>query len=52
MGSVLQSGTAQPDLPLAEVYGPAVILTNRREVSLSERRMVLYTYSAPRRQPS
>src|SRR4029077_11447184 len=23
-GSVLPSGTAQPDLPLAEVYGPAV----------------------------
>ena len=34
-------------LPLAEVYGPAVILTNHREVPLSERRMVLYTYSAP-----
>src|SRR5207253_7915784 len=31
-GSVLPSGTAQPDLPLAEVYGPAVILTNHREV--------------------
>src|SRR5882724_8119904 len=46
-GSVLPSGTAQPDLPLAEVYGPAVILTNHREVPLSERRMVLYTYSAP-----
>jgi len=46
-GSVLPSGTAQPDLPLAEGYGPAVILTNHREVSLSERRMVLYTYSAP-----
>jgi len=39
-------------LPLAEVYGPAVILTNHREVPLSEGRMVLYTYSAPRRQPS
>ena len=37
------------DLPLAEVYGPAVILTNHREFPLSERRMVLYTYSAPRR---
>jgi len=47
MGSVLQSGTAQPDLPLAEVCGPAVILTSHREVPLSERRMVLYTYSAP-----
>src|SRR5438132_1652998 len=46
-GSILLSGTAQPDLPLAEVYGPAVILTNHREVPLSERRMVLYTYSAP-----
>src|SRR6266404_2067124 len=46
-GSVLPSGTAQPDLPLAEVYGPVVILTNHREVPLSERRMVLYTYSAP-----
>jgi hypothetical protein len=34
-------------LLLAEVYGPAVILTNHREVPLSERRMVLYTYSAP-----
>src|SRR5439155_9200379 len=45
--SVLPSGTAQPDLPLAEVYGPAVILTSHREVPLSERRMVLYTYSAP-----
>src|SRR5438445_11284881 len=30
------SGTAQPDLPLAEVYGPAVILTDHREVPLSE----------------
>src|SRR5437588_10772093 len=46
-GSVLPSGTAQPDLPLAEVYGPAVILTNHRESPLSEGRMVLYTYSAP-----
>src|ERR1700747_181875 len=46
-GSVLPSGTAQPDLPLAEVYGPAVIRTNHREVPLSERRIVLYTYSAP-----
>src|SRR5437868_1588316 len=36
MGSVLQSGTAQPDLPLAEVCGPAVILTDHREVPLSE----------------
>src|SRR5207249_11908351 len=35
-GSVLPSGTAQPDLPLAEVYGPAVILTDHREVPLSE----------------
>src|SRR5258708_39049203 len=34
-GSVLPSGTAQPDLPLAEVYGPAVILTNHRELPLS-----------------
>jgi len=34
-------------LPLAEVYGPAVILTNHREVPLSERRIVLYTCSAP-----
>src|SRR5207253_7365247 len=34
-GSILLSGTAQPDLPLAEVYGPAVILTNHREVLLS-----------------
>ena len=34
-------------MPLAEVYGPAVILTDHREVPLSERRMVLYTYSAP-----
>src|SRR2546425_515490 len=50
-GSVLPSGTAQPDLPLAEVYGPAVILTNHREVPLSEG-WILYTYSAPRRQPS
>ena len=41
-GSVLPSGTAQPDLPLAEVYGPAVILTSHREVPLSEERMVLY----------
>src|SRR6266436_8397663 len=39
-GSVLPSGTAQPDLPPAEVYGPAVILTSHREVPLSERRMV------------
>src|SRR4029077_12113743 len=46
-GSVLPSGTAQPDLPLAEVYGPALILTNHREAPLSERRIVLYTYSAP-----
>src|SRR5438094_1613401 len=46
-GSVLPAGTAQPDLPPAEVYGPAVILTSHREVPLSERRMVLYTYSAP-----
>src|SRR5438552_4104865 len=46
-GSVLPAGTAQPDLPPAEVYGPAVILTNHREFPLSERRMVLYTYSAP-----
>ena len=35
-GSVLPSGAAQPDLPLAEVYGPAVILTDHREVPLSE----------------
>src|SRR3954452_1157103 len=34
-GSVLPSGTAQPDLPLAEVYGPAVILTSHRELPLS-----------------
>jgi hypothetical protein len=46
-GSVLPAATAQPDLPPAEVYGPAVFLTNHREVPLSERRMVLYTYSAP-----
>src|SRR5438132_13393244 len=39
-GSVLLSGTPQPDLPLAEVYGPAVILTSHREVPLSEGRMV------------
>jgi hypothetical protein len=31
---------------------PAVILTSHREVPLSEGRMVLYTYSAPRRQPN
>src|SRR5438067_13644888 len=41
-GSVLLSGTAQPDLPLAEVYGPAVILTSHREVPLSKARMVLH----------
>src|SRR5205823_13158023 len=41
-GSVLPSGTAQPDLPPAEVYGPAVILTSHREVPLSEGRMVLH----------
>src|SRR5438552_5398802 len=35
-GSVLPAGTVQPDLPLAEVYGPAVILTDHREVPLSE----------------
>ena len=46
MGSVLPAGTAQPGLPPAEVYGPAVFLTNYRELPLSERRMVLYTYSA------
>src|SRR5258708_1798481 len=35
-------------LPLAGGgYGPAAILTTHRELPLSERRMVLYTYSAP-----
>jgi hypothetical protein len=32
---------------ICRLYGPAVILTNHRELPLSERRMVLYTYSAP-----
>ena len=40
-GRVLPSGTAQPDLPLAEVCGPALILTSHRDVPLSEGRMVL-----------
>ena len=43
---VLPSGTAQPDLPLAEVYGPTVILTNRREVPLSEG-SILHATRAP-----
>src|SRR5260370_26036940 len=45
-GSVLPAGTAQPDLPPAEVYGPAVILTNHRELPLSEGRMVLHATRA------
>jgi len=45
MGSVLPSGTAQPDLPPAEVCRAAVILTNHREVRSTKD--ALYTYSAP-----
>src|SRR6267378_240158 len=51
-GRVLPAGTAQPDLPPAEVYGPAVILTNHRELPLSEGRMVLHATRAPGVRPA